>query len=122
MLGYYGTHFMIILEGMALLTLNLYRPRMRDLLPAIATALLILLVIFCIDLLMRVSGLYPKANYFYAMETEGNFLLEKFHSWIPYPGLYLLPCFGILLVWMLVITIPFAIAGRGEQEDEEEPD
>ncbi|MBQ1619814.1 MAG: hypothetical protein II094_02350, partial [Oscillospiraceae bacterium] len=58
-------------------------------------------------------------NYFYAVETEGNFLLEIFHKWIPYPFLYLLPGVGILVAYMLVFTIPFAIADRGEREEEQ---
>lgn len=46
------------------------------------------------------------------METEGNFLLEIFHRWIPVPFLYLLPCTLILGVYMLLVTTPFAIADR----------
>ena len=30
MIGYYGTHFMVIIEGLALVTFGLYRPRFRD--------------------------------------------------------------------------------------------
>lgn len=118
MLGYYGTHFMVVIQGLALETLDLYRPRLRDLPRTVIAALGIAFSVFCVDLLLRVSRLNPKANYFYAMETEGNFLLEMFHKWLPYPFLYLLPCVGILLVYMLAVTIPFAIADRGEREEE----
>ena len=31
MLGYYGTHFMIVIEGLALVTFGLFRPKLRDL-------------------------------------------------------------------------------------------
>ena len=112
MLGYYGTHFMIVIEGLALVVFGLFRPRFRDLPRAVLAVLLIAFCIFLINLLLRWSGLHPRANYFFSVETEGNFLLELFHSWIPVPFLYLLPCIGILGVYMLLVTLPFALADR----------
>ncbi len=118
MLGYYGTHFMIVIEGLALVTFGLFRPRFRDLPRAVLTALLIAFCIFLINLLLRWSGLHPKANYFFSVETEGNFLLEIFHRWIPVPFLYLMPCIGILGVYMLLVTLPFALADRRREKRE----
>ncbi len=112
MLGYYGTHFMIVIEGLALVAFGLFRPRFRDLPRAVLTILIIALCIFGINMLLRWSGLHPKANYFFSVETEGNFLLNIFYSWIPYPFLYLLPCVGILVPYMLLVTLPFALADR----------
>ncbi|MGX8692578.1 MAG: YwaF family protein [Clostridia bacterium] len=112
MLGYYGTHFMIFIEGLALVTFGLYRPRLRDLPRTVLTILLISLTIFVVNLLLRWSGLHPKANYFFSVETEGNFLLEIFHRLLPYPYLYLLPCLGILVPYMLLVTLPFELANR----------
>ena len=112
MLGYYGTHFMIVIEGLALASFGLFRPRFRDLPRAILASLLIAFAIFCLNLLLRWSGLHPRANYFFSVETEGNFLLEIFHSWIPVPFLYLMPCIGILAVYMLLVTTAFALDDR----------
>lgn len=112
MLGYYGTHFMIFIEGLALACFGLYRPRLRDLPRTVLTILLISLTVFVIDLLLRWSGLHPKANYFFAMETEGNFLLERFHRLLPYPYLFLMPSLLILLPYMLLVTLPFELADR----------
>ena len=112
MLGYYGTHFMIVIEGLALVTFGLFRPRFRDLPRAVLAILLIALCVFGINMLLRWSGLHPKANYFFSVETEGNFLLEIFHSWIPYPFLYLLPAVGILVPYMLLVTLGFTLADR----------
>ena len=112
MLGYYGTHFMIVIEGLALVTFGLFRPGLRDLPRAILASLLIAFGVFCVNLLLRWSGLHPKANYFFSVETEGNFLLEIFHKWIPMPFLYLLPCTILLGVYMLAITIPFELIDR----------
>ena len=70
MIGYYGTHFMIVIEGLAIVCFGLYRPKFRDLPRAVLTAFLIALVIFGVNLLLRWSGLHPKANYFFSVETE----------------------------------------------------
>ena len=70
-------------------------------------------------MLLRWSGLHPKANYFFAVETEGNFLLEIFHSWIPVPFLYLLPAIGILAPYMLLVTLPFALSDRRREKARE---
>ena len=112
MLGYYGTHFMIVIEGLALVTFGLFRPRFRDLPRAVLAVLAIALGVFLINLLLRWSGLHPKANYFFSVETEGNFLLELFHRWIPVPFLYLMPAILILVPYMLLVTAPFALADR----------
>ncbi len=117
MLGYYGTHFMIVIEGLALLTFGLFRPKLRDLPRAILAAWVISFVVFLFNLFLRWSGLHPKANYFFSVETEGNFLLEFFHSWIPVPFLYLMPCLIILGVYMLVITVPFELFDRRAEDD-----
>ena len=118
MLGYYGTHFMVVIEGLALVTFGLFRPKLRDLPRAVLAALLIALGIFLINMLLRWSGLHPKANYFFSVETEGNFLLELFYSWLPYPFLYLLPSIVILGTYMLLITVPFELADRKKQKRE----
>lgn len=103
MLCYYGTHFAIMLEGLALATLGLYRPRLRDLPATVATLLLIALAIFGVNLILRGTGLHPKANYFFSVETEGNAILELFHHWIPVPFLYLLPGTVILAAYMAAV-------------------
>ena len=116
MLGYYGTHFMIVIEGLALACFGLFRPRFRDLPRAVLAVFLIALGIFAINMLLRWSGLHPKANYFFSVETEGNFLLEIFYRWIPAPFLYLLPCIAILVPYMLLVTLPFALADRAREK------
>ena len=109
MLGYYGIHCLIIIEALSLAVLGLYRPRFRDLPGTVATLLLIALVIHGVNLLLRFSGLHPRANYFFTMETEGNALLEIFRGWIPIPYLYLLPACVILAVWAALVTLVFRL-------------
>ena len=112
MLGYYGTHFMIIIEALALAVFGLYRPRFRDLPGTVLALVLISLAVFGFNVFLRATGLHPKANYFFSMETEGNPVLDLFYSRIPYPWLYELPSILILLPYMFLITAPFALADR----------
>ncbi len=109
MLGFYGTHFMIIIEGLALATFGFYRPKFKDFPKTILTIVILLLVITGINLLLIKTGLYDRANYFFTMEHEGISILKLFWSWIPVPVLYLLPGAVILLAYMSLVTAPFAI-------------
>ena len=115
MLGYYGTHFMVIIEALALAVFGLYRPRFRDLPGTVLALVLISLAVFGFNVLLRATGLHPKANYFFSMETEGNPILDLFYSRIPYPWLYELPSILILLPYMFLITAPFALADRKKE-------
>lgn len=112
MLGYYGTHFMVMIEAIALVTFGLFRPGFRDVPTTLAAIFAVTFCVFLIDLVLRKTGLCPHANYFFAMETEGNFVLNKFHERIPYPFLYLLPGLVILAAYMSLVTAGFALAGR----------
>ena len=112
MLGYYGTHFMIVIEGWALVAFGLFRPRFSDLPKAILALFLLALAIFGVNMLLRWSGLHPKANYFFSVETEGNPILELFHSWLPVPFLYVIPCIGILALYMALVMGALSLADR----------
>ena len=111
MIGYYGTHFMVIVAALSLVTLRLYRPRFKDLPFAVIALAAVALVVFGINALMRLTGVNPAANYFYTWEPlKGVGLLEMFYRWIPIPYLYMLPCIAIMTLYMVIVTIPFAIA------------
>ncbi len=111
MLGYYGTHFMIVIEGWALVTFGLFKPRFSDLPKALVSFFCLGLAVFGINMLLRWSGLHEKANYFFSVDPEGNAILEMLHSWIPLPFLYEIPCIGILAVYMVLVTA-LLTAGR----------
>lgn len=105
MIGFYGTHFAIVVEGLALATFGLYKPKFKDL-PMSALALFVIALAACgISLLLRWTGLNPNANYFFSVETEGNAILELFHKFLPAPFLYLIPCLLILAAYMLVVML-----------------
>ena len=112
MLGYYGTHFMVMIMGLAMATFGLYKPRFKDLPRIIVAMLAIAFTVFMFDMILRLTGLYPNANYFFAVETEGNPILELFHGFLPYPFLYLLPCTLILVAYMAIVMLGFYVADR----------
>lgn len=112
MLGYHFTHFMIMIEGLAIGTFRLYRPVYKDIPKTLLMGLLVLLGVTVINLLLRWTNLHPKSNYFFAMETEGNPLLELFYKWIPVPCLYVIPAFAIIAIYMLIVITGFVIADK----------
>ncbi len=112
MLGYFGTHFMVVIMAIAIVSFGLYRPKFKDLLKTCGVITLITFCVFLIDLLLIYTGLYPNANYFYAMRPIGNPLLELFHGWIPLPFLYLIPCLLILVPYMALVTTGFWLVDK----------
>lgn len=112
MLGYYGTHYMVVIECLAVVTFGFYRPKFSDLPKTELAIFLIALVIFGVNMLLRTTGLHPKANYFFTVETEGNPVLEIFYHLIPYPFLYLLPGTLVLGAYAALLTTGFWLADR----------
>ena len=110
MMGFFGTHFMIFIEGLAITTFRLYKPAFRDIPLTMLTALITLLGVSAINLILRWTGVYPNANYFYSIESENNAVLDMFYRWVPIPVIYIMPCIGILAFYMFVITGIFHIS------------
>lgn len=104
MLGYYGTHFMVVVEAFLLYTLDFYKPEYKDIFRALLTMLIVSIGIFCINLILRFTGACADSNYFYLMDPEGNPILKLLYSFIPYPFLYALPCSLILFVYAIPLT------------------
>ena len=123
MLGYYGTHFMIIIEALAVVSFGFYRPRFRDLPGTVAALAGISLVVFCINLLFRHIGVNPVANYFFTCDPLVGTPLEMVYSWIPVPYLYMVPVMALFAVYMALVTLPFALTDRkkAENSDLEDP-
>jgi len=111
-MGFYGTHMMIFLGSVSLLTLGIYKPRYRDIPLLLVTFYAICAIIFGINMLLRVTGLHTYANYWFNVATEGNPLLELFYSFIPVPLLYTAPALLILLAYMLIITTVYQLVTR----------
>ena len=122
MIGYYGTHFMVVILAVALATFGFFKPRFKDILPTAITLAAVALVVFGISMLMRTTGLHPKANYFFSVEPEGIPPLEIFYSWIPIPFLYLLPGIAVFAGYASLVTLGFFLAekAKGRRSKDEE--
>ena len=104
MMGFFGTHFMIFIEGLAIVAFGLYKPKFSDIPFTTLTTLILTFVITVINVIMRRTGVNPNANYFYTIDTEGNYFLELFYKWLPVPGLYSIFCVLTLTVYMALLT------------------
>lgn len=90
MLGFYFTHFMILIGGLAIACFGLYKPKFKDIPKTMLTMFCVTTVVVGINFLLVLTGIEPNANYFFAMNPDGISLLEVFWSWIPVRGLYLI--------------------------------
>ena len=118
LIGFWGTHFMVLIESIALITYGLYRPTFKDVPKTLLTIVIVTFCIFLIDLFIRTTGLNPRANYFFAMETEGNPVLNIFHNLVPIPFVYLIPCLLIIAPYMCLIIFCFTVADKFRKPDQ----
>ena len=102
--GFYITHFLLLILTPLIAGINLFRPKYKDILPAIGVLSVSAAMATGLNFLLRGIGLTDSCNYFFTMEPAGNPVLSLFYSVIPVPGLYLLPCLVIALAWMLLAT------------------
>ena len=119
MLGYYLTHYAIVIEGIAIAAFGLYKPKFRDIPKTLIMPMVLGTIIFIVNVIFRTTGLCTTANYFFTMDTEQNPLLEIFYSWIPVPLVYLLPSIVILAVYMSIITIGFRLFSKEKEQTSE---
>ena len=108
MIGFYGTHLILIVMGILLVTLGLYEPSFKKLPKMFAFIAVLSAVIFGVNVLLRSVTPSP-VNYFYTCEPEGISILEFFWSIIPVPYIYLRFALLILLVYASIIITPFHI-------------
>ena len=103
-IGFYGTHFMIVIEALMLVTFGFYKPVYGDIPKAMVILVVLGLLMHGLNLLLRCSGLNRRSNYFFTMETEENSFLNLLRSLIPYPFLYLLPLFPLPALYMCLVV------------------
>lgn len=111
-MGFYVTHFLILISAIFLVSLDLYWPQYSDLIRILFLTAFISLVVFGINMILRGTGLHDKANYFYTVETEGNAVLDFFYGLIPYPFLYMLPGLIVLLGYEFILTVALSFMDR----------
>lgn len=102
-LGFYCTHALLIVCGLALALLDFYRPTPRDYPGVIGTFVLLALGAHLINLILRAT-VCPGANYFFTFGADVS-ILNLFWRFIPYPFFYELPSLLILLGYMGLVQL-----------------
>lgn len=107
MLGYYITHFSVLLILPILAGLDLYKPKYSDIKPVLTVFCATTIIITGINILFIKTGLDSSCNYFYTMNPGGISLLETLYNIIPIPWVYQLPLLIVIVPYMLVLTFFF---------------
>lgn len=110
MIGYYGTHALLIVCGLALAVLNIYRPRRRDVGGILVALLALAVCMHGVNTLLRAT-VCPEANYFYTYYSDIS-LIRLMWRLIPVPLLYQLS--GLLPLAGYMIAVSYAFE-RGEK-------
>ena len=88
--GYWGTHIMVIVLCLSLVTLGIYRPKLSDIPMSVLILFVLALFNHGFNTALRAT-VCADSNYFFTYGIEGNPVTELMMEWIPYPFLYLLP-------------------------------
>ncbi len=117
-IGFYGTHGIIMVVGILLVTLGFLKPSFEDI-PSLVI-LLIMLSIFAYDLNHIIFELtHTKANYFYVIEPEGISILELFWKILPIEFFYLVFGVLVLIIYALIINVSFLISKKIKEKTNE---
>ena len=122
-LGFYLTHYLIVIAGISIATLGFFRPKFKDFPSVFLTLICLSFVVHLVNLGLRYSGLCLKANYFFTMEPGGVSLLELFTKITKIPFLYMLPALLILAAYMGIISLVFFVVNKlsGKKSAEAQP-
>jgi uncharacterized membrane protein YwaF len=104
-IGYYSSHALLIVAGTSLATLKLCRPDFRDLPPATAIMLVMLVATHLVNAVLRLSGASSDANYFFTYGPDGTTALEGLWRFIPIPFVYELPLLPVVVAYALLATV-----------------
>jgi len=115
--GYWITHALILTAGPLLAVNGMYVPRFKDVPRTVLTLICAVMVVYCINLFFRASGLNPVSNYFFLMGPEKNALLERLYAVMPMPLLYIMPigvlgCFLLFFVHAAAYTLASEVCRR----------
>lgn len=111
-IGYFFTHWMVFFGSLAIGVMNVQRPKKKDIWPSVGVIMILVTVIFGINMLLRTTHLYDKANYFYTISPDGNPVLELFRRIIPVSYFYILPCLLVLVPYMYLVARLYASAEK----------
>ena len=120
MIGFYFTHYMVFIESIAIASFGLFRPRFKEIPLTLLTTVVVSFTVFLFNMLLRKTGICPKVNYFFSVETEGNPVLDLFNSWIPVPYLYLMPALVVIGIYMSIVNFFFMVFGKKQTSENQQ--
>ena len=100
-IGFYGTHVLIFVLGISVVTLGLYKPTVKGVIKPVITVFCLATTMFIFNTILR-NTVSPEANYFYTYQTNIP-LLSTFWEWLPVPLLYEVFTVFILVPYCLLI-------------------
>lgn len=110
-IGFYGTHGLIIVVGILLVTLGFLKPSFEDI--PLLVGILLILAVFAYDLNNIILVLtHTKVNYFYVIEPEGISILELFWKFLPIEFFYLIFGIFILVIYSTIINVSFLVSKK----------
>ena len=120
MLGFYFTHSVLVLVGILLVILGIFKPSFKK----IPSMILLIMVMsfggFLVSAFLQatISDLAALPNYFYTMSTDGISILDFLWKLIPVRYLYLLPGVAIIGGYACLLTLPFHLRDRARAKKE----
>lgn len=111
-IGYWGTHSLILILSLSLVTLGIYRPRFSDIPKSIAALFTLAFLNHILNTVLRAT-VCAESNFCFTYGIEGNPVTEWMMKLIPVPFLFLLPAAGPLFLANLGFL---RLAGRKKPE------
>ena len=112
-LGFYGTHALLVACGLSLAGMDFYQPSMKEAPRVLGVYVTLTLAAHALNMILRAT-VCPEANYFYTYGADIS-VLNLFWRMIPHPLLYELPAPLLLLAYMSLVQLlrsGFARAAR----------
>lgn len=89
-IGYYGTHWFVVITGILYATLGLFDIDVKAALRAVLFFLFIATCMHFVNMLMRAT-VYEEASYYYTYGNKDNAILTMVHNLLPVNLIYLIP-------------------------------
>lgn len=105
-IGYYFTHVIIIIDGILLVTLGIFRPNFKTAVFLNLIVVVLSAVIFGFNCFVR-HFIGSPANYFYTYEHQDISILKLFWSIVPIRYLFAIFAMFILNAFIVIVTLPF---------------
>ena len=102
-LGFYGTHALLVACGLSLAGMDFYQPSMKEAPRVLGVYVTLTLAAHALNMILRAT-VCPEANYFFTYGADIS-VLNLFWRMIPHPLLYELPAPLLLLAYMTLVQM-----------------